>query len=373
QNGTIAEVVQLGNNLSFTIGTDWTVANVGAGTFDVNTNTTTFQNPLPNQPVVATFTVTDNTNNCMLNLSESLDFTPNNQAVPTNAGDDQTNLCTLNTLLSGNSPNQNTTGIWSFTDPADGAGIIFEPTNPKSEFSGNFGQNYTLRWTQNATCGSGSDEVLIAFNDDTDNDFVCDDEDICADGDDRVDNNTNGIPDACEGSNTTCSEDNIAVNENPIVAGTFHARQILTSSGTVTANTEVVFKAGASITLQAGFSANAGSTFSAVIEDCPASLAERAALNHHDFQNHGDLEQQPVVNIFPNPVQYATTLEIISPTTTTVQLDLYDLHGRKVANLVAKTLLEKGRHSYEWQRGNLAAGIYLVVLNGREVGKLVVL
>ncbi|MEM1124486.1 MAG: T9SS type A sorting domain-containing protein, partial [Bacteroidota bacterium] len=380
QDGTIFEVVQLGSNLSFTIDTDWTVANVGAGTFDINTNTTTFQNPFPNQPVVATFAVTDDANNCTLNLSEPLDFTPNNQAVPINVGDDQTNLCTLNTLLSGNSPNQNTTGIWSFTDPADGAGIIFEPTNPESEFSGNFSQNYTLRWTQNATCGSGSDEVLIAFNGDTDNDFICDDEDVCADGDDRVDNNNDGIPDDCEGGNTPCSEDHVTVSENPIVAGTFHARQNLTSSGIIATNTDVVFKAGTSITLQAGFSANAGSNFLATIEACPATLVTREmdsqALNRNDFENHGDLKaylpQKASVEVFPNPVHHYTTIAIDLPKTTSIQLDLHDLNGRKVANLFVSTLLKKGAHLFEWQCDQVKAGMYLVVLNGQIKTKLVI-
>lgn len=159
----------------------------------------------------------------------------------------------------------------------------------------------------------------------------------------------------------------MTLNDNPILADTYHATQTITSTGTVANNTEVIFKAGTSITLSAGFHAVAGSDFSAMIEACPAALVSREVLNHHDFKN------QPIVNVFPNPVQYSTNLEIALSIPTEIQLDLYDLNGRKVANLVAPTLLSSGRHLYEWQCEAVEKGMYLLVLNGQQVGKLVVI
>ena len=41
---------------------------------------------------------------------------------------------------------------------------------------------------------------------DQDDDGVCDDKDICPDGDDLTDKNKNGIPDDCEGKETVCNE-----------------------------------------------------------------------------------------------------------------------------------------------------------------------
>ncbi len=367
QNGLIQKVIQLGDIPAFTIGINWTAPNIGAGTYTQEENETTFQNPFPDTSIIASFTVTDDIRNCVLNAQQTLDFRPTNQGIQTDAGTDQLDLCVLNTALAANQTAQNVTGLWSFSDAADGTGTIAEPSNPLSAFSGTFGQNYTLRWTQNATCGSGSDEVLITFNPDSDNDTVCDDEDICADGDDRIDNNANGIPDACDGDNAPCAENNLTLNDNPILADTYHATQTITSTGTVANNTEVIFKAGTSITLSAGFHAVAGSDFSAMIEACPAALVSREVLNHHDFKN------QPIVNVFPNPVQYSTNLEIALSIPTEIQLDLYDLNGRKVANLVAPTLLSSGRHLYEWQCEAVEKGMYLLVLNGQQVGKLVVI
>ena len=117
-----------------------------------------------------------------------------------------------------------------------------------------------------------------------------------------------------------------------------------------------------------------------MIEACAATLVSREVvnevLNHHDFKNHGDLKnnfRQPAsVKIFPNPIRQATNLEITLPDVTEVQLDLYDLNGRKVTNLVSPTLLDSGQHLYEWQCNQVEAGMYLVVMNGQKVGKLVI-
>ena len=56
----------------------------------------------------------------------------------------------------------------------------------------------------------------------------------------------------------------------------------------------------------------------------------------------------------------------------TVQLDLFDLSGKRVANLVREVTLPAGLHHYEWECNQVEAGMYLLVLNGQVVSKLAV-
>ncbi len=82
-----------------------------------------------------------------------------------NAGPDQKLGSGMSsTTLQGNSP-VGGTGTWSFVDAGDGNGVIAEPNNPASTFSGTSGQSYQLAWTivTPSCAGESSDEVLISF------------------------------------------------------------------------------------------------------------------------------------------------------------------------------------------------------------------
>lgn len=82
-----------------------------------------------------------------------------------NAGPDQRlAIGVTSTILQGNST-AGGTGTWSFVDEGDGNGMIAEPNNPSSAFSGTSGQHYELAWTiVTPGCpGESTDEVLISF------------------------------------------------------------------------------------------------------------------------------------------------------------------------------------------------------------------
>ena len=179
--------------------------------------------------------------------------------------------------------------------------------------------------------------------------------------------------------------DNLNITDNPLASGEYQAANTIQTTGGVNINSgnEVIFKAGESITLNAGFHAKVGSDFTALIEACAATLIEsesvaerrgqsaegQATENNNDFSN----DNQPALKAYPNPTHQLTTIELDLPKAAPVQLDLYDLNGRKVANLANHPNLVAGQHRFEWQCAQVTNGIYLIVLNGQPMEKLVVL
>ncbi|MFK7934060.1 MAG: T9SS type A sorting domain-containing protein, partial [Saprospiraceae bacterium] len=78
------------------------------------------------------------------------------------------------------------------------------------------------------------------------------------------------------------------------------------------------------------------------------------------------------VNVYPNPTQGATMIDLDLSNTQNVLLELYDLSGRQVATLIQNSLLSAGQYRYEWSCEQLLTGMYLVVLNGKVIDRLVV-
>ena len=74
-------------------------------------------------------------------------------------GPDQTGACTP-TILQGNAP---VIGTGTWTIESGTGGIIDEPDNPLSQFSGLMGNAYILHWSISTGCGTTYDEVNIDF------------------------------------------------------------------------------------------------------------------------------------------------------------------------------------------------------------------
>jgi len=83
-----------------------------------------------------------------------------NDPTPANAGPDQ-NVCGTSTSLAGNTPILGT-GMWSIVSGV--GGILANPVNPTTTFTGTAGTCYILRWTiSNPPCPASTDEVMICF------------------------------------------------------------------------------------------------------------------------------------------------------------------------------------------------------------------
>lgn len=373
--GVIKNPVQFGANGNFTLAPTWTVDGSGNGAFSKVNSEVIFAAPRPNGSFLATLSATQNNpNSCILEgLEIRLSMQGKGNGINTNAGADQLGVCDTMVTLAANIPPAGATGTWSFINAGDGQGVFENINSPTSKFMGTLGQSYTLQWRLLADCGSGTDQVIISFDGDADNDTVCDSQDQCPGGDDRIDFDENGIPDDCEeNNNEPCTENDLMKNENPIAAGTYQAVQTITSAGTVANNTEVIFKAGSSITLQAGFQAVAGSNFTVTIEACPATFVKSKIRSNQQAVESLAIHL-PKAKIFPNPVQTQAAISIMLPKEQAIQLDIYSLNGQKMTTIIPNVLLAAGTHLFEWSCNQVEAGMYLVVLNGQVVEKMVVL
>ena len=67
---------------------------------------------------------------------------------------------------------------------------------------------------------------------------------------------------------------------------------------------------------------------------------------------------------YPNPFNPVTTIEFVLPNSEEVSLDVLDILGREIANLLNGKLNE-GHHSVTWNAANTSSGVYFYRLNTR--------
>jgi uncharacterized protein (TIGR02145 family) len=101
------------------------------------------------------------TSNCAtVHDDVNISFACSPQPTQANAGPDLSNIAGVTTTLQGNTPVYGT-GTWSVASGANG--IIAQPNNPASTFTGTNGGAYMLAWTISNTCGTSVDYVSISF------------------------------------------------------------------------------------------------------------------------------------------------------------------------------------------------------------------
>ena len=135
------------------------------------------------------------------------------------------------------------------------------------------------------------------------------------------------------------------------------AVETIEAVNTVGGSATVEYQAGRSVTLQPGFEAKAGSTFTASIKP-------------------GDARgEQPLqLAAFPNPFEQTTTIEYYLPADGTVNLWVTDAQGKVVGQLVQGENQPAGRHRIEWKAGSITSGVYIPVVEAnqqRAVSRLV--
>jgi len=171
-----------------------------------------------------------------------------------------------------------------------------------------------------------------------------------------------------DGSGNTsgiCDEEDLVVST--IEQELYHARNTLTSTGTLTTGHTTVFKAGTSITLKPGF--QAVGIFSAIIEDCPAVIIADPIAEARISPNTTTNLVKPnevEMKIFPNPFYEATTIAYELPSKERVTLQVFDFMGKEIVTLEEGLLKEKGRYEVNFQANQLVSGTYFVVLQSGE-------
>ena len=211
----------------------------------------------------------------------------------------------------------------------------------------------------------------------------------------------------CAGVQLLCEADQ-QLNDVILPTRTYRSEAHIRSAGTVRATGHVDFRAGQSITLEAGFHAQTGSLFSARIEACDDNLIETSGADEttetatvgvlaptvnplpdaadglfgtHFFDNMTQLNCVQSVdsrrvldrtslvdlslNIAPNPSRGLTHITYYTPAAGRVQLRLFDATGREVA-LLASAYRSAGLHLLDWSVGLYPPGLYFLSLRAGQ-------
>ena len=135
------------------------------------------------------------------------------------------------------------------------------------------------------------------------------------------------------------------------------AIETIEAVNTVGRSATVEYWAGRSVTLQPGFEASTGSTFTAAIKPVDAN---------------GERPLQ--LAAFPNPFEHTTTIEYYLPADGTVNLWITDAQGKVVGQLVQGENQPAGQHCIDWKAGTVSSGIYIPVVEANQqkaVGRLI--
>ena len=174
----------------------------------------------------------------------------------------------------------------------------------------------------------------------------------------------------CIESSTTnpCNVTSLPLNDNPIPTGTYVSGGTITSTGTIAANTTVTFKAPTSITLNAGFTAAAGSNFTAQIENCVNSFdAEEtiAFLNKTTptTSNNQDKLVSPInFEVYPNPFSKQTQINYHLSVPTHLSIRFMDINGRVIEQVLPISFQPMGSYQLELSAANFSTGVYFLQL-----------
>ncbi len=165
---------------------------------------------------------------------------------------------------------------------------------------------------------------------------------------------------------SACDFSDAVINENPIKSGIYHSETTIESSGTVTKDSTVTFKAAESITLKPGFEVANGATFSALIEACTNTLNTLPVdYIKEDRQNpkvqNRTASLQLTLKLIPNPANIQSQAHYYLPQNSNVRLTLGTVNGQKVYQSNWKTQ-SAGWHQEILDIQGLTGGIYFVFL-----------
>ena len=161
--------------------------------------------------------------------------------------------------------------------------------------------------------------------------------------------------------------ENLTINQILFEQDTFSVKGIIESELVIPSNDTIVFKAGEHITLLPGFHAQAGSEFTAIIEECVTEVFSPVLpIVKEENIAYKEVDTTPSnrISIYPNP--FNTTLIIQHPFThaSKVVLSLYDLHGKMIKEEVNYNTGHKGQ--VIWKDVVRYEGIYFLVARTDE-------
>lgn len=184
---------------------------------------------------------------------------------------------------------------------------------------------------------------------------------------------------------------------SPHITGTFSMSAIQFSYHNISAGSPgltrinapflVSFVAQNEIQLNEGFEVNEGATFTASIGVCSGALVPslpsmargRQSTNTEnviDTPEDASSETENLIDVFPNPSDHLTTIQITVPDQANVSLTLYDINSYAVKQILNGQTLSKGTHTFDLCTSELPAGLYYcttIIGSKREVRKIMVI
>lgn len=151
--------------------------------------------------------------------------------------------------------------------------------------------------------------------------------------------------------------------------GIYPSATTFTATGAIANNKRVVFKAGTSITLYPGFHAQAGSDFTAMIEDCtPDNPLQDEVAAERSQTALTEVVRRPAelaLKVAPNPFNGQTTVDYYLPTASPTKIQLMDFMGREIQVLRPLQQQSAGWHQLTIHAENLPTGTYFLVLQNK--------
>ncbi len=109
-----------------------------------------------------------------------------------------------------------------------------------------------------------------------------------------------------------------------------------------------------------------------LIERFPISLQFLDSVMNAGFTNVNEVELlQKQIQLFPNPSSEPLTVQLQLAEKARVGIEILDLNGKKVKNLLSTSTFAKGEHQWTFQLTDLPTGTYIVQmnLNRKTIGK----
>jgi unsaturated chondroitin disaccharide hydrolase len=90
------------------------------------------------------------------------------------------------------------------------------------------------------------------------------------------------------------------------------------------------------------------------------------SISEHDYSSFSIPVSIQLYENYPNPFNAETTIRYFIPYSTNISLNIYDVTGRLVQNLIEE-YQERGEYSYQYNGTHLSSGIYFVVLQVENI------
>ena len=152
------------------------------------------------------------------------------------------------------------------------------------------------------------------------------------------------------------------LNDTSMLSSVYIAGDI-SSAGRVQTGRKVIMEATNSITLKAGFEAQAGSDFHAYLSNCSLStfIPDTSLLDKRVVPVFiTDELAKPQLEVFPNPLEHNATIRFYLPTTGMANVFVFDLNGQLLTEQTTENSL--GWNTTQLDATRLPAGMYYVSL-----------